>query len=88
MNALIQAVNDNDIKTVKKLIKSGFDLNLRDEYDRTALMYACILEMFDIVKLLIKHKADLDLLDIEGYPALMLTRDKKIRIYLIKKGAR
>jgi ankyrin repeat protein len=70
---LILAVQENNIKAVKKLIKKGADINSMDAYGRTALMYAVIRSNIDIVKeLVMYYGTDLNVRDTDGRTALIL----------------
>ena len=48
------------------LIKNKNDINIKDKYGRTPLMYACYYGYFNIVKQLIKNGADVNVNDYEN----------------------
>ena len=50
-------MTDTDIQEVKELISKGANINAKDDYNRTALMYAASKGRKDIVKLLKRHGA-------------------------------
>ena len=60
---LISAVKDNDIKTVKKLLDSGVDVNCRHRLGWNSLHTATINRNLKMMKLLIKNGADVDAKD-------------------------
>ena len=72
-NALIKAINDGDVKKVKSLIKSGFDVSKKSEYGQTALMAAAYYGNVEIIRLLIAAGADLEICDDNGDNAFMCT---------------
>jgi ankyrin repeat protein len=57
----IQAAKDNDIQCVKKYIERGIDPNYKDKYERTALQWAVMYGYEDMVNLLLKQGADLNI---------------------------
>lgn len=71
---LITAIITNkDLKTVKLLIDKGVNINQRiDCSGKTALHYAAIKNLPEIVQFLIDHKADIDSTNYWGTTPLML----------------
>lgn len=92
---LTQAVLDNKINEVKKLLKDkSVDINEQDIENNTPLMYACEEGKKDIVKLLVEAGADLNMQNSYGETALRkvdspdsISIAKDITRYLIKHGA-
>lgn len=74
---LITAVKNNNIKAVELLFKKGFDLNKQDEDGYTALMVSSFNNHFDIVKLLVNQKANLNILTTDEDGKLDPERDSK-----------
>lgn len=68
---LINAVRAGNAKQVKKLIKSGADVNAKDDEGKTALMWASMYGHNDMIKFLIKNGADVNAKDNNGNTALM-----------------
>ena len=60
---LIQAVSDNDVEHVKKILSMGFDPNCGDYDHRTPLHIAVAVKNLEIAKLLIEHGADVHAVD-------------------------
>lgn len=55
---LTRAILNNDMEAVQALLESGSNPDEVEEQERTPLMWACDYPKPDIVKLLLKHKAD------------------------------
>lgn len=68
---IIQTVRSNDLHKIKKLIAQNVDINIRDEYGYTALIWACSYGYTDIAKALMDAGADLDSTDTSGRTALI-----------------
>lgn len=86
------AISSYQIMKAKELIYSGVDINVKDRYGITPLMYACKYKRFGIMKLLIKKGVDINY-EVLGDNALSfaLTRksrriSQKIAHYLIENG--
>lgn len=84
-NNILKLTENNDIKGVKKAIKEGADLNIKDEDGWTALMQASQRGYFEIVELLVKAGVDVNFKNKWGITALMIAihRQKKIAKLLI-----
>jgi glutaminase len=54
---------ENDIMSVRMMIRSGINVNMKDYDGRTALHIACSEGNYEIVKLLLENKADPDIKD-------------------------
>lgn len=94
---LIEAINNHDHETVKSLLQSGVDPNelstklvLNRYVKMTALMMAIKERNVEAMKLLVEHGADIELRDIEGNTALLLTAGYAFKEgfdYLVSQGA-
>ena len=82
----IQAAKRGSNIAIKKLIKSGVDINKRDDAGRTALMHASLNSFLMVVKILIAAGADVNLQDKEGRTALMMASTKSIVMELLNAG--
>ena len=83
-------IKNNDIKSVKNYIDSGYDLNIQDELYYTPLIHAVYYNNPEIVKLLLNAGADIDKQNNAGYTALIwATSYNKIEIIklLLNSGA-
>ncbi len=91
INSLISATTNNDIEGVKFFLKNNLDLiNSKNIGGATALHIACREQNFEIVEILTKNKANINLQDNEGWTPLMrasLAGDEKIVELLVKNGA-
>lgn len=88
---LMEACREQDIVLVASIISTD-DINKKNKHGATVLMIACAQPSIDIVKLLIKNGANVNLRDNEGRCALFYvsgyydTDKDKVRL-LIKNGA-
>jgi ankyrin repeat protein len=72
MDELYWAINSRNVDKVKDLIKQNIDVNQPISEDgETALMYAVSCDNFEIVKLLLENKADVNKSSNHGYTALI-----------------
>lgn len=88
--SLIDAVQQDDISTIKTLLAKGVDVNAKDNYGATALMYAFQDGHSEIVKTLLDNGADVNAKDNNGKTALMaasLKGHSEIVKTLLGKGA-
>jgi len=88
--ALIAYAKMNDFDRVIKLIKSGVNINIRDDDGNTALIWAAFRKSCGILKELIAAGADLDAKDKYGNTALIyaaFTSSTNILVELIEAGA-
>jgi ankyrin repeat protein len=67
-----QAALEGNISQVSVMLKNGTDVNVQDDDDRTALMYAAFNGHTEVIKILIERGADLNLCDSYGRTALMM----------------
>jgi ankyrin repeat protein len=68
---LIMAARRGDVSEVEILIKSGTNLDIRDNWGCTALISASFRNHGEVVKLLIEGGANLNIRDNEGWTALI-----------------
>lgn len=87
MNELIEAVEANDIKKVKQLIRCGIDVNTTDKYGfRNPLKEAVNKNNIEIARLLIESGANVNCCCL-GQSVLFETSDIEMAKLLIKNGA-
>jgi hypothetical protein len=60
---LMTASARGDVAAVKRFLRAGVDINMRDAYGHTALMHACRHCQPEVVRLLLDEGADLDARD-------------------------
>ena len=65
-------IRNNDIKSIKNYINSGYDLNIQDDDGYTPLIYATSNNKIEIVKLLLNAGTDIDKQNIYGRTALIV----------------
>jgi len=63
------------LEKVKDLIKKQTDINCKNKYSQTPLMWTAIVENTDIVRYLIKHDADISHKDKNNETALTIARN-------------
>jgi len=83
----IQAAIRGNNNKIKEFIKSGVDINMKDKYDKTALMYAVTYKFLLIVRTLLDAGADPNLQDNDGKTALMMASTSKIFDKILDAGA-
>lgn len=87
---LLLSCKDGKLEEVKKLIISGADVNTRDVYGWTPLMFAARNNHIKIAAYLIRKKANLDLQNKNNHSALMLacaSGHEQMSFLLLRKGA-
>lgn len=80
---LISASKNGDVPKVKELIAKGVNVNEKDEYGSTALIYAVTADSDDGVKLLTANGADVNIKNIVGETPLTIA-SKKGRLKIVK----
>jgi len=85
-NNIWNVVEKGDIKTLQVLLANGADVNAKDKYGRTALIFAVVHEQTEIVKVLLAQKGiDVNLKTKEGgETALMIAAFDQDRIEIVK----
>jgi uncharacterized protein len=84
---LLQAAEEGDIATLKKLISKKANIYAKDENGNSALLLALINEHSECARFLITHKASVTASNNEGQTPLHVTSDPKIARVLIQRGA-
>jgi ankyrin repeat protein len=69
---LFEAALNGQLSQLMHLLDGGFDVNTRDNYGRTALMYSSYNGHTEIIRELIVKGASIDLQDTNGRTALMM----------------
>jgi len=77
VNMLITAINNDNIEIVKLLISTKADVNWKDGFNTTALMYAAAKGNKDIVILLLDNGADINATDGQGNTVLTAAKESK-----------
>jgi len=82
---------DGDTETVRGLIQQGADINQRDDYGRTALMFAVMNMHYETMKVLLEDGADVQTRSTDGGTALMaaagMAGDLRMVQALLDRGA-
>ena len=87
---LIQAVQDGNFEAVEKYLAAGMDVNTKDGYGATPLLYAAEYGRNDVAELLITNGADVNATYNDGLTALhaaVLNGSNEIVKLLIDQGA-
>ncbi len=71
-DSLIEAVQRQEVDTVRKLLDQGVDVNAKTHYGATALFFACDKATVELAKLLLEKGAEVDVTD-TFYSATPLT---------------
>lgn len=77
VSPLITAVNNKNLISVKILLDNKADVNWKDGFQTTALMYAASSGLEDIVKLLLDKGANVTTKDKQGNDALSAAKESK-----------
>ena len=84
-------IANDDIQLVKNYINANYNLNIKNDYGHTPLMYAVLKNSIEIVKLLLNAGADVNDQDNDGYTALIWAThnsdNKEIVKLLLNAGA-
>ena len=67
-----RAITDNNVEAAKFYIRLGADVNVKNNYGYTALMYASWNGYTEIVKLLLATSVDVNVKDMANQTALMI----------------
>ena len=67
---IFKYISNDDIENIKNYIKSGNNLNIKNKYNYTILMYASEYNNSEIVQLLLDNKVDIDYVGYDGNTAL------------------
>ncbi|HJD66216.1 MAG TPA: ankyrin repeat domain-containing protein [Rickettsia endosymbiont of Bembidion nr. Transversale] len=87
---LIEAVLDDDLKEVQKLLQAGVNPNILDEYENSCIYYAILHKNLNIVTALLDYGANPNTIDGKGNDVLSLAikkRKPEIINSLLEKGA-
>lgn len=90
---LFEAIKNNDIEKVKKLVEYGTDINVEYKYNyesKTALMLALEKGHLEIIKYLVEHGADINAKNNYGATSLIMAsmnRYLEVVKYLIENKA-
>ena len=84
---LFTVIQNNDIRSVRKIIQKGVNINYKDNAGETALEEAVKTDNKDIVKLLISKGADLNTMDTKRSTPLSVIRSELMMKLLLSKGA-
>jgi len=87
---IYNAAKKGEIQSIKSNVESGFDINSKDEFGKTLLMYSCYYGHIEIVEYLILKKVEINIQDNENWSALFYSVSKNrvdITAILLKNGA-
>jgi uncharacterized protein len=77
VNILITAINNINVEIVKSLLENNADVNWKDGFNSSALMYAASKGDREIVDLLLKYGADINANDGMGNTVLTAAKESK-----------
>src|SRR5690349_1663455 len=85
---LFQAIRNNDVSLMKRLLGNGADVNNKGKNNTTPLMYAAAFGTIDSMRLLIEGGADVNARNTFGATALMWGAADSLKVKLLMdKGA-
>lgn len=87
---MFKAIETKQMKPIELLIKQGYDLEVRDQTGRSALILAAECGELEVVKLLIASGSIIEAQEQDGYTALMVAATKgykDIVALLLEHGA-
>lgn len=88
---IINTVKSRNIEDIKMLIKNGADINSHEKHESSALHWAVLWGMTDVVKLLVENGAKINERNYYDESSILLTalngKKTEIVLYLIEKGA-
>jgi len=70
-NDIFKLINNNDINLIKRYLKTNNDLDFKNQYGLTPLIYAVTLNKIKIIKLFIDNNVNLEFKDDSGNTALI-----------------
>ena len=86
MSVMHTAARGNDLEEMQRLIVSGqHDINAQDDKKRTPLVLACWAGHADMVKLLLRNNAKLDVLANDKFTPLHFANNVEVIKLLLKK---
>lgn len=88
--SIFQAVNNEDIEEISKLLEQGVDINIVDKSRDTPLLLACYLSFVDIAFYLLEYNPNIHAKDHRGRTALMYVSGwghTELIKKLVEKGA-
>lgn len=89
-NALIISTRNKHFNVTKLLLRHGVNIDARDKFGRTALLWACAIGSLDLVKLLLEYGSKVDVVDNQGNTCLrlaVLNNDNSLNNLLLDRGA-
>jgi ankyrin repeat protein len=79
---LFSAIINDDIIFIQKEITRDVDINQQHIHNKNMrpLIFACLAGRIEIIKLLIKHGADINQVDLRGFTPLMVMRQENYNL--------
>ncbi len=85
---LDEAIRRNDVQEARRLLQAGADVNFQHLYSLWRPIYPAVMRgNLEIIKLLIEHGAQVNVLDAMGCSPLSFAADEAVRKLLLKHGA-
>lgn len=84
---LFKAAKEGDTEAIKQLVLDGADVDARDRYEQTPLMYASFFGKHEACQLLIDLQANVNAKEIHDETALFLAKTSKVVEVLMKGKA-
>src|SRR5262249_26973158 len=82
------AIRTNDLTRLERLSRSGAEVNVKDDHDKTPLMYAAAVGSLEAMKILIGKGADVNAQNESGLtPLILAANDLAKQRVLLERGA-
>ncbi len=91
--SLIEVVKSRDIDRARELLDQGIDINIRDRYGRSAILWAVALDNGAMVDLIFEHDVDFSVQDMRdwsifNYLEVLLIGGARANVFKVTRAAK